>query len=285
MARRLTGVVAAIAGLIGAGAASAAGDWPLPIFDTHMHYSQPAWTAYPPAAVVKAMDEAGVPRALVSSTPDDGTLALYRHDPSRFTPELRPYREGVGLANWTEAPGTVEYIDERLRIGGYKGMGEFHLHGEEQARTPIMRAVIERAVRHGLYLHIHSGAGPIHAVYAVDPAVKVLWAHAGMSEPANVVSEMLGRYPTLVTEVSFRAGDIGAGGLDPAWKDVLLAYSDRIMIGTDTYVTARWGDYKRLIEEHRAYLYKLPREAAEAIAYKNAVRLFGDGGRREFQPR
>jgi hypothetical protein len=284
MTKWLAGVVAAIAGLSGMAGAWAAGEWPLPIFDTHMHYSQPAWSVYPPAAVITAMDEAGVPRALVSSTPDDGTLTLYRHDPSRFTPELRPYREGVGLSNWTEAPGTVEYIDERLRIGGYKGIGEFHLHADEQVRTPIMRAVIDRSVRHGLYLHIHSGAGPVRAVFAVNPGAKVLWAHAGMSEPADVVAEMLGRYPTLVTEVSFRAGEIGAGGINPAWRDVLLKFSDRIMIGTDTYVTARWGDYKRLVEEHRAYLYKLPREAAEAIAYRNAVRLFGDGGRREFLP-
>ncbi|MSP51167.1 MAG: hypothetical protein EXQ91_02055 [Alphaproteobacteria bacterium] len=92
---------------------------------------------------------------------------------------------------------------------------------------------------------------------------------------------MLSRYPTLITELSSRAGDIGRGEIDPLWRSVLVTFSDRIMIGTNTCVTGRWSDYKRLVEEHRAYLYKLPRAISEAIAYKNAVRLFGDGGRKE----
>ena len=135
------------------------------------------------------MDEAGVPRALVSSTPDDGSLTLYQLDKSRFAPELRPYREGVGLSNWTQAAGTIEYLDSRLRTGLYEGIGEFHLHGADQVATAIMRAVIDRAVTHGLFLHIHSHAGPVRGIYATNPNVKILWAHAGMSEPANIVAK------------------------------------------------------------------------------------------------
>jgi predicted TIM-barrel fold metal-dependent hydrolase len=55
----------------------------------------------------------------------------------------------------------------------------------------------------------------------------------------------------------------------------------RFMIGTDTYVTSRWGSYLELIEEHRAWLGQLPRDVAEKIAYRNAVSLFGAGGRSE----
>jgi len=33
-----------------------------------------------------------VPRAIVSSTPDDGTLKLYEKSPKSVVPFLRPYR-------------------------------------------------------------------------------------------------------------------------------------------------------------------------------------------------
>jgi hypothetical protein len=54
------------------------------------------------------------------------------------------------------------------------------------------------------------------------------------------------------------------------------------MIGTDTYVTPRWGTYAAIVDEHRRWLAQLPRDVAEAIAYRNAVRLFGAGDARAF---
>ena len=65
------------------------------------------------------------------------------------------------------------------------------------------------------------------------------------------------------------------GGISPAWRTLFLRYTDRIMIGTDTYVTSRWDSYGRLIDEHRKWLTHLPKAAAEAIAWRNAQRLFG----------
>lgn len=50
------------------------------------------------------------------------------------------------------------------------------------------------------------------------------------------------------------------------------------MIGTDTYVNGRWVFDEGLVTEHRAWLRLLPREIAEDIAFRNAVRLFGAGG-------
>ena len=67
----------------------------------------------------------------------------------------------------------------------------------------------------------------------------------------------------------------GDGGISPAWRTLFLRYADRIMIGTDTYVTSRWDSYGRLIDEHRKWLTHLPKAAAEAIAWRNAQRLFG----------
>src|SRR5256886_5890655 len=48
-----------------------------PLFDSHIHYSRPDWDAYTPERILSILAKAGVRRALVSSTPDDGTLKLY----------------------------------------------------------------------------------------------------------------------------------------------------------------------------------------------------------------
>ena len=58
----------------------------LPIFDAHVHYKEPAWGPYPPGTVIELMDKSGVAMALVSSTPDDGTIKLYEYAPNRIVP-------------------------------------------------------------------------------------------------------------------------------------------------------------------------------------------------------
>ncbi len=259
-------------------APSVAADERLPIFDTHVHYSRDAWAAYDPRSVVETLDAANVPRALVSSTPDDGTLKLYREDADRFVPILRPYRPGVDLSNWFRDPSTPAYIAKRLGRGVYRGVGEIHLFDEAAAGTPQVKQVAATAVELDIVLHVHSGAGPVRALFAAEPNLKILWAHAGMSTPPERIGEMLDRYPRLWAELSFRAGDIAPHGrVDPAWRQALLRHPDRFMIGTDTYVAARWDVYGDLIDEHRRWLAQLPRAVAEAIAYRNAVRLFGAG--------
>lgn len=251
----------------------------LPIFDTHVHYSQPAWGVFDPPAVAGLLQAAGVARALVSSTPDDGSLRLEAHDSRRFTPELRPYRTQADMADWFRSKEVLAHLEDRLSRRAYAGIGEFHLFDAAAAGTPEMRRIAALAVARDIPLHIHADAAPVRALFAIEPRLKILWAHAGFSEPAAAVGEMLDTYERLWAEVSFRAAAIAPGGrLDPAWRAVLTRHANRFMIGSDTYVTERWHGYGAIIDEHRAWLAQLPPDVAEAIAYRNAVRLFGDGG-------
>lgn len=268
----------ALAGFAGAAGVRAA-EPRLPVFDAHVHYSRPDWDGYSPAKIAALLEAAGVPRALVSSSPDDGTLKLHAHDPGRFVPVLRPYRDGVSLGNWFDDKETPAYIAGRLKRGIYKGIGEFHLDDGASADTPTVRKVAALAVERGLFLHIHSGAEAVRRVFAHSPTARILWAHAGMSEPVEVVAKMLDAHPKLWAELSFREHAVMRGdALDPAWRDLLIRHADRFVVGSDTYVTGRWGEYGELIESHRRYLRLLPPETARAIAYRNAVRLFGSGG-------
>ncbi|MGH8693658.1 MAG: hypothetical protein ACREVM_05440, partial [Burkholderiales bacterium] len=134
----------------------------LRLFDGHIHYSVGSPQQYPPEKAIAILDEAGIGRALLSSTPNDGTIQLHKLYPERFIAELRPYRKtrdfetwAVERANWYRDPETVTFIEEELKRGIYRGIGEFHLDGDE-ADTPVIRKIVYIAVARNLWLHAHS---------------------------------------------------------------------------------------------------------------------------------
>ncbi len=248
----------------------------VPIFDTHMHYKRPAWEAYPVATVIELMDRNGVAMALVSSTPDEGTIRLWQYAPNRIVPELRPYHKDAGSSNWTKAEGMQDYLEERLARYPHEGIGEFHIHQMDPDDKPLLAAIAKMALVRNIPVHIHSGADPIQGFYEIEPNVTIIWAHAGMSEPADVVGKMLDRYPTLYADTSYRERDIltQENRLSPDWRQVIYHHADRLMIGTDTWVNGQWDDYDGLISLNRQWLSLLSREVAEKIAFRNASKLF-----------
>ncbi len=246
----------------------------LPIFDTHIHYSQPDWVVYTPEEILKIFDRAGVRRALVSSTPDDGTLKLYEKAPARIAPELRPYRTAGDVQTWYSDPTVLAYVEERLRRGIYKGIGEFHLFGG-QTNTPVIRRIVELAVEKNLFLHAHSDEAAVEELFALNPKVKILWAHAGMTSGPEAIGRFLDRYQNLWAELAIRSDMAREGKLDPSWRTLFLRHPDRIMVGTDTWTTSRWAELPGYLAETRRWLRQLPPEVAEKIAFKNADRLFG----------
>ncbi|MDX1489312.1 MAG: hypothetical protein R3268_13970 [Acidiferrobacterales bacterium] len=250
-------------------------DASLPIFDAHVHYSEDAWSHYDVAAILTLLTKANVTRALVSSTPDDGTLRLFKADAERIVPILRPYRSRADMTSWYRDPAVLTYVEQRLARGHYRGIGEFHPFDAHDAETSQVRRLTELAVQHGILLHIHSDAAPIRVLYAINPELQILWAHAGMDTSPALIGEMLDRYPTLSTELSLRASDIAPSGrLAPVWRELLLRHPDRFMVGTDTWVPWRWREYAELVQEHRQWLTQLPHEAARQIGYENAVKRF-----------
>jgi hypothetical protein len=269
------GVLAGAAVLFAAGAAGSAER--LPIFDAHVHYSAAAWPAYSIATIKNKFEAAGVTWALVSSSPDEGTLKLKAADPGRVVAELRPYHGAINSGTWLKSPAILGYLKDKLATNAYVGIGEFHVFGVDGDEIDTLADVAALALARSIIVHVHSGAAAVEQLFALEPKLTVLWAHAGMSEPADVVEAMMAKYPRLYADTSFRAGDIAPGGqqLDARWRAVLTRFPDRFLIGTDTYANTQWESYGSLIAASRAWLDKLPREIAVAIAYKNALALFG----------
>jgi len=244
----------------------------MPIVDTHLHYSQNSWQDQTPAAILLLMDQAGVSRAFVSSTPDDGTVRLFDMAPDRIVPVLRPYRQPGELSTWHQDPTVVPYLEQRLARPIYRGIGEFHLNGSD-AGFPVVRQVAELARRHGLFLHCHCDAAAAEILVGLVPGVRVLWAHAGMSSDPAEVGRLVDASPDLLVELALRSDVAPGGKLDPAWRDLFERRADRFMVGTDTWVSSRWGSYIEVQNDARTWLRQLPPEVARRLATENAESL------------
>ena len=100
---------------------------PLPIFDAHMHYSHDAWDLVPVEQVIAILRKAGVRRALVSSSGDEGQQRLYRAAPDLIIPELRPYRTRGETGTWFRDESVIRYLEEKLSRHKYAAIGEYHI--------------------------------------------------------------------------------------------------------------------------------------------------------------
>jgi len=246
----------------------------LPVFDAHVHYSHDAVEMLPVETVIELLRKANVKRALVSSSDDDGTQKLYAAAPDLIVPELRPYRRRGEIATWVRDPGVITYLEERLRKYRYVAIGEFHLYGAD-ADLPVPRRMVQLARQYGLMLHAHSDADTIERLFAQWPQARILWAHSGFERPERV-REMLARHPNLWADLAFRT-DHGAGGkVPPEWRAAFLAFPDRFMVGTDTFVPERWHYVPEHATWSRAWLAELPPEVAEQIAWKNGEAVIGE---------
>ena len=245
-----------------------------PLFGAHIHYNQPVWDNIPPHDAVDRLDNAGLTRVFVSSTPTAGTERLYALAPDRVVPLLRPYGSPADRRDWFEDPQLTDRLAARLAAFPYRGIGEFHVFGEN-ASTPAITSMIELAVERDLFLHAHADRDAIERILAQADGLTVIWAHAGFDVPTNELAQLLARQPHLLLELSYR-NDIAPGGqLDPRWHALFIAYPERFLVGMDTHVDGRWDALEDLAQETRQWLDQLPAEVARRIAFDNAAELAG----------
>src|SRR5262249_51991049 len=193
----------------------------LPIFDAHLHYSHDAWDVVPPKEVIGILRRAGIKRAMVSSSNNEGTRMLQDLAPDLIVPELRPYRSRGEISTWAKDQSLVPFLEEMLAKRKYMAIGEFHIYGAD-ADLPNMRKVVELAKKYGLFLHSHSDADAVMRHFQQDGSARVLWAHSGFERPEKV-REMLRRYPSLWCDLAFRprtppTARWRPAGAQPSWR-------------------------------------------------------------------
>lgn len=252
----------------------------MPIFDAHMHYNQEPNPFFSLDKVIEVFGRNNVKGVLATSRPNKGTHQLMDAKARGLAPDLwvvpfiRPYRVRADIQTWFGDPLSIELIESEFKRGYYRGIGEFHLYGKA-AWNPVVKRIVDFAVANDLYLHAHSDEEALLILFEHNPKARIIWAHTGFSTPPGRVAELLDKYPMLWGELSYRGGITRGSALTPEWRDLFARYSDRFLLGSDTWINERWASYDDIMGEYRSWLKQLPREQAQRIAWGNAARLFG----------
>ena len=240
---------------------------PMPIFDAHIHFSHDAAERFSAGEAVAILEKAGLKRALVSSSGDAGTRALYAAAPDLVLPSLRPYRRRGEIGSWVDDPSVIDFLEDRLKRFKWVAVGEFHLFASQTDKA-VPRRMIELARQHNLLLHAHSDAGAVDGIFAQWPQARVLWAHAGFVD-SDIVGPMLGKHANLWTDLAYRSGHAHGGRVDDDWRSLFAAFPDRVTVGTDTFTPERWHYVVEHADWTRQWLTDLPPDLAEKIAWRN----------------
>ena len=248
----------------------------LKIFDAHLHYNQEPNPTFPLDKVLETFRRNNVGGIVANSRPNKGTHQLVEaKSPNLWVvPFIRPYRTRDDVQNWSTDPAIYDLIEAEYKRGYYVGVGEFHIHGQAAA-GPLVKKTIDFAVSHDLFVLAHCDEQALLILFGHNPKARIIWAHTGFSTPVPRVRELLDKYPALMAELSYRGGIVdGSGKLVPEWRETFARYSDRFLLGSDTWIPERWNSYDSIMSGYRGWLGQLPEAQARNIASGNAERLF-----------
>jgi hypothetical protein len=273
-------------------------DYTGPLFDAHLHYNDEAWEGagapHPLPDVLGRMQRSGVAAIVANSRPNAGTQALASSPLTTqagvtVVPFVRLYRNRADYAHWFRDESIYEMVLAELArgtpAGPFRGLGEFHLYDSANAEGPVAKKLMVLAEERNLVVLAHVDDRAIDLLMAATPSrgqkSRLIWAHTGIGgSPAARVDALMARYPMLMGELSYRPGltcDGAAGrpSLCPEWRQLLLKYPTRFLIGSDTWVNQRWQYYEELMATYRSWLGELPPAVARRIAWGNGAALFG----------
>ena len=244
----------------------------MPIFDAHVHYSHDAWDNLPTADAIAILRKAGLKRALVSSSGDEGTQRLVAAAPELVIPSLRPYRTRGEIGTWVRDDTVITFLEDRLRRHRYAAIGEFHLYGAD-ADLPVPQtdggSRQAAPARPACALRRRRDRTAVPARSAGADPVGALRLRAG-GQGARPFAQA--RQPVVRSGLPQRART--AGKVPPEWRALFTEFPDRFTVGTDTFTPERWHYIPEHANWSRAWLADLPPALAERIAWRNGEALF-----------
>jgi hypothetical protein len=181
--------------------------------------------------------------------------------------------------------------DELFRKGSIKGFGEIHTNslGKNPRATefdgPVLQAMYKMAEKYHGFVNVHHSASraPIKPVIRMAkkyPGTTFVFSHCSFDKFAKKMAIIFGKTENTFCEIS-SLGIIheqrfaySENGLSPAYKELILNFPDRVMLGTDLccHEPSRYGEMIKEMRDH--VLPHLPPEVRRKVAYGNAVRVF-----------
>ncbi len=284
--------LAAIPWLIAAVAPCAAGE---PFADIHVHFNWDQKEIIGADEIVARLRRANVAFAVVTSTPAALALELKQAGGDLIVPFFSPYTHELGRQDWYLDANVVRLAEAGLRDGLYRGIGEVHFMAGFRPRieNPVFARLMRLAQRFDVPALIHVDAAnetPFVRICEAYPELKIVFAHAGGNLTADHVRRVIERCANVTIEFSARdpwryGGLTGADGrLLPEWRDLVIAYPERFVTGTDpvwkvtrtqTWDQADdgWDYFAQLLSYHRRWIDDLPKPVRDRVRLENARRL------------
>lgn len=215
--------------------------------------------------------------------------------PAKDRKRLHPFICGFNGAD----RNAVDHVRRMIEWfpGFWEGIGEVmtrhddltHLTYGERAHADnlALDAVYDLAADYDLPVSVHSNIGspwkrePIY-VHEIEgalkkhPRTKFIWCHAGISRRINIPTEIqeirrvVSTYPNVWVDISwvvFEDYIAKDGKVDPRWTELLEAFPNRFMIGTDK--VGKFGDYPQEILKYQRLLDTLKPETAKLVGRDN----------------
>ncbi len=269
----------------------------MPLADVHVHYKWSQVEVTTPGQAIEAMQRNGVKLAVVFGTPPELVLDVKGNDKLRIVHFFQPYLQPFLKPNWFRNKKAPAEVENALKSGLYKGVGEIHISDGIGPRLDdrVFNEVLSIAGRYSAPVSLHTNASSHEYMYRVcskHSRTTFLWAHAG-GLGAEEVASLLGKCRNVYVEFSARdplksIGPMVAseqGDLAEGWLAVMQRYPDRFMVGSDpiwpiteidSWHTADtgWQRVDEVYAYHRQWLLKLPGALRTKVAYENARELF-----------
>lgn len=137
---------------------------------------------------------------------------------------------------------------------------------------------------------LKANMAPFERLLAHNRGARIVWAHAG-TDPLGTRTPQIQRDLLLRNANLFMSLRLGGAApapvvalapdksLKPFWLALLRDFPDRFVVGTDffhspTGTGAQRGPSEETLENYRATLAQMPSELAEAIARRNAEKIY-----------
>ncbi len=249
------------------------------------------------ARVHKREDGRDLVARLAKAHPDFVVMGAPKQFDMRGDLDSDYVRDAVGGV----AQGRYAFIGEILYTHGDKEGGEVTATGEryiDPTRAQTAR-LVDGLKAHPVPILTHwevydwARDWPrFDRLYTAHPQQVFVWPHAGFGSPRQL-GEVLSTHPNVWATLSkkekaqtsladeAKAENTGepvadaCGALRPEWRAAMMLYADRLMFATDAHMANRWANYQTIVRRWRRLLGQLPPDAAAAIAYGNAARLYG----------
>lgn len=269
--------------------------------DIHLHYNWDHSEYISETEVVAKLRENNVILAVVSSVPSDFAGRLAAVAPEWILAFYSPYYEAGNRHNWYFDQGVLEATRQALESGNYTGLGEIHLVAGVGPRrdNPVFLGLVELAREYAVPMLLHTDASSYRYLLPIcqqNSDVRIIWAHAGGILAPSQLSKLLVECDNVWLDLAARdpwhyGGFVDESGLlDTNWKELIIAYQDRIMVGTDPVWNAHqmyrwyeadqgWYHYERLLHYHHAWINQLPSEVQQKLRLSNAQKFFRRPGR------